>query len=58
MDTIAQELNKTFTLVISTDQFGGADVTIRDRLEVIIIDSNGRLTVHSSHYNNVDIFFL
>ena len=48
MDNIAQESNETFAIVLqlsSTDQFGGADVTIRDRLEVVIIDTDGKLTV-------------
>ena len=48
MDNIAQESNETFTIVLqlySINQFGGANVNFRDRLEVIIIDSDGRLTV-------------
>ena len=48
VDNIAQEINETFAIVLqlsSTDQFGGANVTLRDRLEVVIIDSDGRLTV-------------
>ena len=48
MDNIAQESNETFAIVLqlsSNDQFGSANVTLRDRLEVVIIDSDGRLTV-------------
>ena len=59
VDNIAQESNETFTIVLlsSTDQFGGANVTIRDRLKVVIIDSDGKLTVQSPHFY-VDIFLL
>ena len=47
MDNIAQEINETFAIVLQlsgTDPLG-AGATIRDRLEVVIIDSDGRLTV-------------
>ena len=44
MDNIAQESNETFAIVLSTDHFS-AGATIRDRLEVVIIDSDGRLKV-------------
>ena len=47
MNNIAQEL-KEFAIILelsTTDQFGDANVTIRDRLEVVLIDSSGRLTV-------------
>ena len=60
VDNIAQESNETFTIVLqlsSTDQFGGANVTIRDRLKVVIIDSDGKLTVQLSHFY-VAIFLL
>ena len=49
-DNIAQEFNETFAIVFqlfSTDQLFSGNVTIRDRLEVVIIDSDGRLTVQS-----------
>ena len=45
MDTIAQESNETFAIVLHTDQFSGADVTVRKRLEVVILDSNGRFRI-------------
>ena len=48
MDNIAQESNETFAIVLqlsSTDIFGDANVTIRDRLEFVIIDSDGKITV-------------
>ena len=48
VDNIAQESNETFAIVLqlrSTDQlFGDSNVTIRNRLEGVIIDSDGRLT--------------
>ena len=53
VDNIALESNETFAIVLelsSTDQFGGVDVTIRDRLEGVIIDSDGKLAVQLSHF--------
>ena len=46
VDTIAQESNETFAIVlqVSSNPFG-AGATIVDRLEVVIIDSTGRLTI-------------
>ena len=44
MDNIAQELNETFELTLqlsSIDQFG-TGVNLRDRLEGVIIDSDGK----------------
>ena len=52
VDNIAQESNETFVLTLqltSIDQFG-VDATIRDRLEVVIIDSDGKLAVQSPHF--------
>ena len=49
VDNIAQESNETFAIVLSTNHFGGG-ATIRDRLEGVIIDSDGRLTVQSPHF--------
>ena len=51
VDNIAQESNETFVLILqltSIEQFG-VGANIRDRLEVVIIDSDGKLTVQSSH---------
>ena len=53
VDNIAQEINETFAIVLelfSNDQFGGGNVTIRDRLEGVIIDSDGKLAVQSLHF--------
>ena len=44
VDNIAQESNETFAIVLHTNHFG-ASATLRDRLEVVIIDSDGMLTV-------------
>ena len=52
VDNIAQESNETFALTFqlsNTDQFG-VGANIRDRLEVVIIDSDGRLSVKSSRF--------
>ena len=45
VDNIAQEINETFAIVLELRSDDGTDVTIIDRLEVVIIDSDGRLTV-------------
>ena len=46
VDTIAQESNETFAIVLRVSSNPlGADATIVDRLEVVIIDSSGRLTI-------------
>ena len=52
MDYTSQEPNETFVLrlqVSNTSQFG-VDANIRDRLEGVIIDSDGKLTVQSPHF--------
>ena len=56
MDNIAQEINETFAIVLEL-QFGGGNVTIRDRLEGVVIDSDGKLAVQLSHFY-VDTFSL
>ena len=51
VDNITQESNEMFVLRFQfsgTDQFG-VGANIRDRLEVSIIDSDGKLTVQSPH---------
>ena len=42
VDNIAQESMETFALILSTNQFG-AGANIRDRLEGVILDSDGKL---------------
>ena len=57
VDNIAQESNESFVLsfrLSSTDQFG-AGANIRDRLEGVIIDSDGKLTVQSPLTFYIDI---
>ena len=61
VDNIAQESNETFVLTLqltSNDQFAGANVTIRDRLKVVIIDSDGTYVNCTIITFYVDIFSL